>query len=387
MMSAAETIVFLNNSRETFTPTRSGAIATCLLEVSRAAMAGGASPVVISRRHGQESQTYDWPRLRLVDPIGPDPAPLVAKAQRVRRRLNGWARPDQWQYAREVVPLLREIAPRAVLLNNDPELAVHLRRRFPGLRVVHWFHNLELSSDRFRRAYAMDPGIVSVAVSRYLARAIENVYRLQPLSVHASLNGVDAGTFRCDERPARVPVVGHLGRVGIEKGLDVLLDAALILQARGAEFAMQLAGDTNWGEHNENPFSRKVARQVAALEDAGVDVRRLGHVPRSRIPAALAGSDIHVVPSRWDEPCGLTTLEGLASGQPVVGSATGGTPEVLAGAGLLFPREDPAALADVLEPLVRDADVRRLWGARAAARAAELPWSATWRCLERALTS
>ncbi|MEA5153892.1 glycosyltransferase family 4 protein [Raineyella sp.] len=384
-MSASPPVVFLNNSRETFTPTRSGAIATCLVEVGRSALAAGTTPVVISRGHAEEPRTYDWPDLRLVDPIGPAGPPVVERARRVRRRLNGWARPDQWQYAREIVPLLREIAPRAVLLSNDPELAVHLRGRFPGLRVVHWFHNLELSSDRFRRAYAADRGIVSVAVSRYLARAIENVYRLQPLSVHASLNGVDAAAFRCDERPTRIPVIGHLGRVGIEKGLDVLLDAARILHARGAQFAVQLVGDTNWGEHHENPFSAGVGRQIAELAAAGVDVRRLGHVPRSRIPAALAGSDIHVVPSRWDEPCGLTTLEGLASGQPVVGSATGGTPEVLAGAGLLFPREDPVALADVLEPLVRDADVRRLWGARAAARAAALPWSATWRCLEEAL--
>jgi glycosyltransferase involved in cell wall biosynthesis len=113
-------------------------------------------------------------------------------------------------------------------------------------------------------------------------------------------------------------------------------------------------------------------------------VVRTGHLERADIPGALAASDIHVTPSRWDEPCGLTTLEGLASGQAVVGSATGGTPELLDGAGLLFPRDDVEALADVLDGLIRDHEARVSWGARARSRAESLPWEQTWDGLARA---
>ena len=104
----------------------------------------------------------------------------------------------------------------------------------------------------------------------------------------------------------------------------------------------------------------------------------MGHLPRNGIAEALAQSDIHVTPSRWDEPLGLTTLEGLASGQAVVGSATGGTPELLGGAGRLFPREDPEALADLLEELILDPELRASWGRRARARAESLTWQRTW---------
>ncbi|MFZ0531529.1 MAG: glycosyltransferase family 4 protein, partial [Propionicimonas sp.] len=321
-MSRSGPLTFINNSRETFTPTKSGAIATCLLEVGRAATAEGVAPVIVSRRHPREDATTDWPALRLLPPIPDEPARAAATVRRVRRRLNGWARPDQWEYAHQLLPVLRELDPSCVVLSNDPEIAVQLRRRLPEVRVVHWFHNLELCSDRFRRFYAADQGIVSVAVSSYLARAIENVYRLAPLSVHTSLNGVDADRFAAAERPQRTPVIGYLGRLGIEKGADVLLAAARILRERGLEFAVQLVGETNWGETNENPFSRRVAGLAEALSDTGVEVLRPGHVPRAGVPGALLSSDIHVVPSRWDEPCALTLFEGLASGQPVVGSAT-----------------------------------------------------------------
>ena len=75
---------------------------------------------------------------------------------------------------------LDALKPRVAVVSNDPEIAVFLRNKRPDLRVVHWFHNLEMSSDRHRRRFAADPGLRSVAVSRYLARAVEQVYQLTP---------------------------------------------------------------------------------------------------------------------------------------------------------------------------------------------------------------
>jgi len=376
-------VAFVNNSRETFTPTVSGAIATCVYEVGGVAIAEGYDCPVITRP--ADAAAHPWPDLHVTRPM-PRPGPVRAKALRVRRRLNGWARPDQWAYAHEALAHLERLRPNAVIVNNDPEIAVFLRRRLPSVRVVHWFHNLEMSSDRFRRRFAADRGIRSVAVSAYLARAVEQVYQLAPLGVSAVLNGVDAGRFDVDRGAAHadVPTVGYVGRLAVEKAPDTLVEACIRLAGRGAAFRLQLVGDTNFGFSSRNPFIERVHARIAALEALGVDVVRPGHLTREEIPGALAASDIHVTPSRWDEPCGLTTLEGLASGQAVVGSSTGGTPELLDGAGLLFPRDDVGALADVLGALIRDPDLRREWGARARARAEGLSWQRTWHGLARA---
>ena len=377
--AARGTVAFVNNSRETFTPTVSGAIATCVLEVGRVALAEGFDCPVITRP--ADAAPHDWPDLRLVSPIRQHRG-VSAKALRARRRLNGWARPDQWAFAREALAELEQLRPRAVVVNNDPEVAVFLSRKLPGVPVVHWFHNLEMSSDRFRRRFAADRGIRSVAVSAYLARAVEQVYQLTPLTVTAALNGVAADRF-ATERTSPLVTVGYVGRLAVEKAPDTLVAACIRVAERGARFRLQLVGDTNFGFSSRNPFIDRVYALVAELEDLGIEVVRTGHLERADIPGALAASDIHVTPSRWDEPCGLTTLEGLASGQAVVGSATGGTPELLDGAGLLFPRDDVDALADVLEGLIRDREARASWGARARARAESLTWEQTWDGLAR----
>lgn len=370
--------ILVNNSRETFTPTRSGAIATCIRSVGEQAALAGSIPAIITRAHTSVTDTIPWDRLRVLPAVAPDPARIGVAAQRARRRLTGWARPDQWVYARDVTHALQGEAEQTVVLSNDPELAVYLRRRLPKLRIIHWFHNLELAADGFRRRYAADTAIVSMAVSAYLARAVEQTYRMTPGRVHVNLNGVDAAAFADQARPDRSPVVGFLGRIAVEKGVDILLDAALLLSEHGHRFSLQIVGDTNWGEHNTNPYVEGVQRRIAELRARGVDVRAVGHVERADLPVALAATDVHVLPSRWDEPCSLALLEGMASGLPVVASATGGSPELLGGAGTLVPREDPAALARALEPLIGDRELRRDRGARAATRAQELSWDATW---------
>jgi glycosyltransferase involved in cell wall biosynthesis len=198
------------------------------------------------------------------------------------------------------------------------------------------------------------------------------------------LNGVAAGGFTTDRASDGAVTVGFLGRLAVEKAPDTLVRAGLVLARRGVRFRLQLAGDTNWGFTSLHPYHVAFDELVAELESLGVEVVRTGHLAREAVPAALSRTDIHVTPSRWDEPCGLTTLEGLASGQPVVGSATGGTPELLHGVGRLFPRDDAEALADVLEELIGDATLRADLGRRARARAEALPWERTWHGLEQA---
>lgn len=110
-------------------------------------------------------------------------------------------------------------------------------------------------------------------------------------------------------------------------------------------------------------------------------MRQLGHVPREHVPSALRTSDVQVVPSRWDEPSALTILEGLATGLPIVASATGGSPELVGDGGLLFPRDDVVSLAQRLALLLDDPELRRDLGARARRRAESFTWLRTWKAI------
>ncbi len=251
---------------------------------------------------------------------------------------------------------------------------------------MHWFHNLELISDRPRRRFVRDGALHSVAVSAYLARALEVTYQLEPLSVAVAINGVDTSAFRPGAANGEagldgVPVFGFVGRICVEKAPETFLRACLVLAQERTDFSIQLVGDTNWGRTESTPTRRLVEKLSAELRDRGVDVRQLGHVPREHVPSALRTSDVQVVPSRWDEPCALTILEGLATGLPIVASATGGSPELVGDGGLLFPRDDVVSLAQRLALLLDDPELRRDLGARARRRAESFTWLRTWKAI------
>jgi glycosyltransferase involved in cell wall biosynthesis len=95
-------------------------------------------------------------------------------------------------------------------------------------------------------------------------------------------------------------------------------------------------------------------------------VRFIGPVPHAEVAGWLNRMDIYVAVSRLDsESFGVAVLEASACALPVVVSDAGGLPEVVVHneTGLVVPREDPASLAQALERLVADADLRRAFGA------------------------
>ena len=79
-------------------------------------------------------------------------------------------------------------------------------------------------------------------------------------------------------------------------------------------------------------------------------------IPRSELPEYLSGFHVLLLPSTWDEPLALIMQEGLASGMVVIGSATGGTKEIITDGqnGFLFSAEDSSGLARKIEQLLAD---------------------------------
>jgi glycosyltransferase involved in cell wall biosynthesis len=384
--SATEAVIaFVNASQETFTPTISGAIATRIWQLVQVPCANIRRPVLT---RSAAAEPYPYAGLHILSPR--QFTATRGRGRRAIRRFTGWSWEGQHAYARAALRSLRSLRPDVVICNNDPEIAAYLARKLPKAVIVHWFENLLVPRHpRWRRRYwrASRRGrVVSVANSNYLARAVEWLYPLSPRSVAVVSNGVDCQRFfpRPDRQAAAegvLPTVAFLGRVAVEKGPDVLLRAASSLAGRGTAFRLLIIGDTNWGFNDGGPYAREIASLVGHLRAQGVHVVQAGHVPRAELPELLREADIQVVSSRWDEPFGLVTLEGMATGLPIIATATGGTPEVLSGTGVLVPREDEQALAAALEQLIADRQARIRLGTAARKRAERLTWAATWSAL------
>jgi glycosyltransferase involved in cell wall biosynthesis len=369
-------IVFINHSLETFTPTQSGAVATHIWECCRVAQARGIEPVVLSRRC--EAAAYPDVRTILLD-YPPIPSqPILHKWFRVQRRLTGWRHLRQGAYAARVARALRSggLEGRPWVLHNDPELAVFLRRRFPKAFLLHHFHNPMEMPPRARAAFARAVDAVT-GVSNFVSTWAQKHFSLR--EVNTIYNGVDSLRFNpSPQADEERPVIGFLGRTGVEKAPDLLLRAAIQLARKTRAFRLQILGSNHWDRFEMNEYQRTLQGLSEELRALGIEVRWPGHVDRLRVPAELQQAHIHVVPSRWDEPCALTLFEGMAAGLATVASATGGTPEVVGDAGLLFERDSVEGLAGHLENLITSGSLRRSLAAKARARAEAFTWEKTF---------
>ena len=112
-------------------------------------------------------------------------------------------------------------------------------------------------------------------------------------------------------------------------------------------------------------------------DELGVSARLelAGSVPYDRVPALLAESDVFVLASApratWREQFGFAVVEAMAAGLPVLAGDSGSLDEVIGDPAALVKPHDPGALADALEELAGDGELRRTRGAEGRARAEE----------------
>lgn len=151
---------------------------------------------------------------------------------------------------------------------------------------------------------------------------------------------------------AHVPLLGTVGRLTHQKGLDLLAACVPAIADSGAQLVVLGTGEKTL----ENAYRELAATYPGAVAaHIGFD-EQLAHLIE-------AGSDIFVMPSRF-EPCGLNQMYSLRYGTPPVVRATGGlvdtvvpaTPENMAARtanGFMFEDADPGALREAIEQAVR----------------------------------
>lgn len=373
-------LVFINNPVETFTPTQSGALATVIWECCRAAQKDGCAPFVITR--SVDAEPFAWKNTILAGPV-PQSTPMLSKCERVEKKTSGWRHSGHRQFALQVASLLKEhqLAHLPLVLHNDPETAIYLRRVFPSANIIHGFHNNLPAHPRIRRQLPQAANAL-YAVSDFSASWVQEYYApSQP--IHTIYNGVDLQLFHpAESPPADLPVINFVGRTGIEKAPDTLLRAARRLARRTKKFSLQIIGSNHWDRFDLDNYQRHLKYLANGLEREGISVQQTGHLGRAVLPAELRKASINVVPSRWEEPFGLVTLEGMACGLASVASRSGGIPEIVGDAGFIFAKENVEELSEYLFQLVTDKRLRVEYSRKARAKAEEFSWGKTWQSLK-----
>ncbi len=222
------------------------------------------------------------------------------------------------------------------------------------------------------------PAAATIALHRARGTWIEDVTRFIVMTRFQKDRMVEAGLpaeridvrphFTADpgerpEEPSRSRRVVYIGRLSAEKGVADLVAAFL---AAGTDLELVVIGD--------GPEADALKAQAAGSER----VRFLGRLDADAVQAELLGARALAFPSLLYETFGLSMIEAMAAGTPVVASALGGREDILGeGCGLLFEAGDRGALATTLQELTDDARVdcmgaaaRQRWESRYAPAAA-----------------
>ncbi len=149
-------------------------------------------------------------------------------------------------------------------------------------------------------------------------------------------------------------VVGYVGRICEEKGWKVLLTA---LESLPPNYKCVLAGDGLQRDELKSWLAKPGMKDRAFF---------LGLLPREPLYGLYRSLDVLVIPSlttrRWKEQnCGVA-LEGLSMGLPLIGSDSGGIPDIIGSGGMIVPENEPKALAAALRQLYVDPEQRRRLG-------------------------
>ena len=185
----------------------------------------------------------------------------------------------------------------------------------------------------FSERTALESADAVVAVSTAVAADILQVYPdMSPSRVHVIHNGVDPDDYRPGGDPGILtrfgidptrPVVLFVGRITRQKGIHLLLRAAPMLP-KDAQIVLR-AGSADTPE-----IQAEVDAAVADARAAGRDVVFISeNLTRQELNDLIGSATVFCCPSVY-EPFGLVNVEAMACGVPVVATAVGGIPEVVA---------------------------------------------------------
>jgi len=229
-------------------------------------------------------------------------------------------------------------------------------RKFPARPLIVSRHN----DDRFRRWPLLRPVFAPslrragriIAISQAMRRFLIAVEKADPGKIDVVPYGMDAdacersahpGAFRRAIAATSEPIVGFVGRLTRQKGVDVLLRAFAQVETRLPEARLVLAGDGP-----DRPALEKLARSLG--------LRRAMFLGwRNDIADIMADVSLLAVPSRW-EGFGLVALEAMALGKPVVAARVSALPEIVVPGetGLLVSPGDETELAEAMLSLLSD---------------------------------
>lgn len=175
-----------------------------------------------------------------------------------------------------------------------------------------------------------------ICVSEYVKREIFNSPKLNlnPKQMSVMYNCIDTKKFKYIQQeevdkfkqkiniPKDTKVILFVGRLCVDKGVEEVIKA--VSDIKEFNYTLLIVGSNFYKSDIIGPYEEELRRLSSPIKEK---LRFTGYIDYSKMPIVYNSADVIVLPSIWEEPAGMTIIEGMACKKPVITTFSGGIPE------------------------------------------------------------
>lgn len=149
-------------------------------------------------------------------------------------------------------------------------------------------------------------------------------------------------------------IIVYVGRLSKEKGIDQLLNSIEFINTPNIKIL--IVGSLIYNLNVKDAYLKEIQELASRYKDI---VFFTGYIDQRTLPDIYSIAEIAILPSMWDEPAGLTMIESLACGTPVITTQSGGIPEYVKGGAVVLDRNQnlPSEIAKHVDLLLSDKSI------------------------------
>ncbi len=247
-----------------------------------------------------------------------------------------------------------------VILENNVPLAWTIRlSKYKGEYYYH-FHNIPRTNMHCKKVFENCTGYL--CVSQYIANQIMQADNaIGPVSPDKAMilyNCIDTNQFYKKEEIATEKIrnkykideddkiILFVGRISAEKGLSQVINSLSFIKTK--QVKLLIAGSFLHNTSEKNDYQIEIEKSSEKFNDKIVWT---GYIEAKELVDLYNLADIAVLPSMWEEPAGLTMIEALACGIPVITTRSGGIPEYVKDNAILLDKDDEKISEKIAEKI------------------------------------
>ena len=261
-----------------------------------------------------------------------------------------------------------------IILENRPSYSLKLRA-ITDSKLVYHLHNEKLTPKEPFYQDIYNAASLIICVSDFITKSVKaiNPNDTKCITIY---NGIDLNAFSTKSTCITRQDLGlndqdfvliYSGRINSEKGIKELTQAMNKLNEY-PQIKLLVIGSSFFGNATEDDdFTKELRGCTNNIQNR---LFFTGFIPYKEVPTYLKLADLAIVPSMWDEAFGLTVLEAMAAGIPLITTRSGGIPEICENVAYIIDRENVVDnLADAIVKLCYHPEIRANMSSRSLNRA------------------